>query len=598
MPTTRRNFLTAAGVLVASVGLNKFAGSDSQLAAVANDNTYPSSPEWFVPKPPKFPNFTNRNTLIAETKQISDKLEAYVKAWLDGKADAKIPQNLLPKGTDTKELKNFRLVRPEEVKAEEQWGIRPAEEIDLSKVPGYFPDPHCTYIVLPNLFAPFGSKVIVEGQFPHSRFFDIQATPSFHPEAYRYVGFGAPEVPILDADIEPLPGHTNPFRVGANRNATKRGYRVTFELAQGNPVELNRAYRPPFWRDGGNTRTASAIQYQGPWGLGQGGGHGRGPWTVGEIWIRYYAPDKQQGALAGVPLPKVYYQLSDGRKFFIVAEFAAWLSRSNKRIVAKKTSPEEPLAKLLSGPNDGWVKKFGILRAILIGTVLETKWANQKYIRELDQGVAGRGEDLPPPGNYEQAATECNYINYLVRGMSLGAGKVAVLTGKLPTFPQTRNGEAQMTGAQMRYWSLTATSPDLPELDGFVGAVLHSVMDDDIVLDNQRHYVIVLSRDSDRPSNANSQNGVTWVNWGPHAKVTWTLRWLSVGSEWSFAYTPTTDKLGWASDWASTRYDRSLVGNNNQAGFLKAYQPVVHYLSKSDFEKLGKVDPLKIPVWR
>jgi hypothetical protein len=97
--------------------------------------------------------------------------------------------------------------------------VRRAGTIDFRAVLLQFPDPHCTYLLLP-LFAPFGSRVIVEGQFPHARFFDLQITPSFIPEAYHDGYYGVGEVPIVDADIQPLPGSTNPFRPGADRPVT------------------------------------------------------------------------------------------------------------------------------------------------------------------------------------------------------------------------------------------------------------------------------------------------------------------------------------------------------------------------------------------
>ena len=58
--------------------------------------------------------------------------------------------------------------------------------------------------------------------------------------------------------------------------------------------------------------------------------------------------------------------------------------------------------------------------------------------------------------------------------------------------------------------------------------------------------------------------------------------------------------MGWASDWASLSYDRSLLGYNDQRGFLGEYQPVVHYLSREEFEALGDgpIDPVRVPVWR
>ena len=551
--------------------------------------------EVFKPKPPPFPNFKDRQVVITDAQKISDQLEVYIKDWFDGKVPAQIPARLIPGSVDFKELNHFTLRHADEVAPDRIWSVRTAEEVDLQALHGYFPDPHATYLILP-VFAPFGSKVIVEGEFPHCRFFDLQITPSFLPEAYHcgYIGVG--EVPIVDADIDPLPGGVNPFRVGADRNATNRSYRVTFDLAIGNPVDLNpQAFKPPGYRAPGNRRVGGAILYQGPWGKDVSGGPGHGKYDIGNIWIRYYAPDKKQSPLAGVPKPKVHYELPDGRAYFIEIDAANSISRMNRTVPAKTTRPHDPRS---SNATDGWGKMFGIFRSIVSGIASETKLVDKKYVRRLDKGVAARGEDMPAPGNYEPSATCCTYINYLNRGMSLGRGKIAVLTGTLPTTPHTREGEPLMQAAQARYWSLTGYDQSWPDKDGYCGAAVHSVMDDEIVTDAQHRYVIVFSREEDRPKNATAANGVTWVNWGPTTAQGWTLRWMSVAPEWAFEKTPDEANLDWKTDWASTNYDRSLIGNNSTSGFLGEYQPVVHYLSREQFEQLpSPVSPTAVPEW-
>ena len=272
-------------------------------------------------------------------------------------------------------------------------------------------------------------------QFLHARFFDIQVTPSFDPYAYRYGGFtGVGEVPLVDGDIEPLPGHINPFHIGANRSATNRSYQVTYMLAMGNPVDLNPAFRPPYYRAPGNTRVGGSIMYQGPWGEKQYSppGNGRGLWDTGSIWLRYYAPDKATDALGGVPLPKVLYQLPNGRQFYINADFSQWIAQANEKRPLPQTLPQNPNG-TYSKSTFGWLKQWGIFRELL-----EFNIQNKGYVRDMDRGVAGCGEELAIPGNMEPSATTCTYINYLGRGMSLGADKVAVLTEKLPTTPKTR----------------------------------------------------------------------------------------------------------------------------------------------------------------
>lgn len=545
---------------------------------------------------PAYP-YQKPEQVIAEARRISDNLESYVRAWLDGKVSAQIPDKLLPQGMD-RSVKHFYLQKPEDVIPEKQWMIRETEEINFKALHGFFPDPHATYMKLGAFYAPFGSQLVIEGEFPHSRFFDIQASPSFNPSVYYYnKTLGAGEVPIVDADIEPLPGHVNPFRAGANRNATNRSYQVTFDLAVGNAAKLNPALKPPFYRTPGNNRIAGGIQYQGPWGKDTKHGHGRGLWDTGDLWIRYYAIDKGKGAMGGVSLPKAYYVLPDGRKYYINADFAESLAKTNLTIPARWTLPGDPA--WFWGPSEGWDKQFGIF--LSIAQALVKIISNDKqYIRNLDLGVTGRGENQPAPGNYEPSTSTCTYINYLGRGMSLGWGKIAVLTGKLPTFPDTRNGASKMPVAQMRYWSLTDYDANVDPNQKLPGAAVASVMDDEIVLDSNRRYVIVYSRAEDRPANATALSGVTWVNWGPTADHVWTLRWLSVAPEWNMAIAPNEANLLWTkTTWSGKNYDKSLIGENGHNGFLGEYLPKVHYMTKAKFEALGSpVDSASVPVWK
>jgi hypothetical protein len=123
-------------------------------------------------------------------------------------------------------------------------------------------------------------------------------------------------------------------------------------------------------------------------------------------------------------------------------------------------------------------------------------------------------------------------------------------------------------------------------------------MDEDIVLDKDRRYVIALSRASDKPTNATAANGVTWVDWGPSSEISWTLRWLTVGPEWTSTNAPTPQKLGTKADWASADFDRTVVSQNNRSTLMGEYLPRIHYLSRVEFERLGtNLRARNIPAW-
>ena len=571
-----------------------------------------------LPKAPSYPNYSSygsREATNAEARRMSDALEQYIKDWLDGRAPAEIPDSLLPPGRKPW-FTRFRLVRPNELNSQriKQWTIRKEiDTINWDAVPGYYGDPHVTYMVH-FLWVPIGTKVHIEGNFPHSRYFSLQVTPPFDPNNYRYDSIGGvPEVPLFDADIEPEPGSVNPFRVGANRNAANRLYKTTFVMAQGDPVALNNgAFTPPYYRAPGNTRYGGTISYQGPWGDpnwndGKHPGHKRGVWDLGQIWLRYYAPDKDKGAFGGVRIPKITYELPDGRQFFIVMDLARDEEEANRLQTVARTLPSEPRPNM--GPNIGWYKSWGIPRggfqaaAQSVDPPGKLNFFTKPYIRDLDRGVFARGEKLPAPGNYEPTATSAAGVTYLGRAMSLGAGKVFALSGRLPTTPRTRNGEPVMQAADARYWSLTSYDVSYnfehPEqTKGAFGGHVTSIMDDEIVTDRDGWYTIVYSRPADRPANATAQNGVTWVDWGPTSYQAMTLRWLSIHPDWTFEKAPDEAHLQRETDWASTKYDPSILERNNRDGFLGDYQPIVSYLTRAEFEALGApVNPHTVPPW-
>jgi hypothetical protein len=123
------------------------------------------------------------------------------------------------------------------------------------------PDTNSTYWLMP-VDTTLWSGMIIQGQYPQSRFFSFVT--------YYQVG-GAVES-IIDADIAPDPGNTNPFMPpGGNRNGQPVNY--TIRIDGNTAVSANHIY----W---GNTQYAFVI-------------------------YRIYAPDKGLSGMAGVPLPSV-----------------------------------------------------------------------------------------------------------------------------------------------------------------------------------------------------------------------------------------------------------------------------------------------------
>lgn len=200
-----------------------------------------------LPPSEPYPNVSPA-TIVAQAQLYSDSLEAYIYKWTQGQASSAIPNYLIPQGIS--DSKNFYLKDPANVTPAETWAVRYAKPIDKDSLLGGIPDPKITYLFLGTALAPFGSKLVIEGEFPHCRFFSLQISPPLNgKEYYAQRQFGTAEISVADIDIQPLPGHTNPFLVGANRNATNRSYKYEFDLTTGDPTTLNSTAHTYPYRD-------------------------------------------------------------------------------------------------------------------------------------------------------------------------------------------------------------------------------------------------------------------------------------------------------------------------------------------------------------
>lgn len=543
-------------------------------------------------------------------RTISRSLQQYIQKWLQGEAPADIPPAVLLNEPGLVNLTNacgaWTLVRAEDAKPGDQWVVRPAMEADSRFQELYYmsPDPHCTYLLLPYI-APLGSKLVVEGEFPRCRFMNFQVPIPYNPRFPAFAGAGIMEVPLVDADIEPEQGHVNPFRVGENRHAAKRRYRVEFLVTEGDPVSLNEKVapgsmtdRPVAFRGQGNLRVCGAFVETGAWG--------KGTILPGVLWLRYYAPDRNAGPLGGVPLPKVYLELPCGERVWIRHDLRLMRRLVNVPVPAQPRAPEDyrPFNSRV-----GWVKMndgftmFGDAAGISLADVplarslMGGEDGLKQTVRTVYKEFFGRGPTEPPPANYWTGSTFCAYIHYLGRIMSLPEGKVLVITGKLPQTPRTRKGERVMRGGQARYWSLSRYGAS-PSRTTSGGLCYDSIMDDEVITDKEGWYCLVFSSPEDRPRNATPSAGVTWRNWGPdRGKMSMVIRWLMVMPDWHDPqYAPDDNNIPWhRGSWCMQEFQETLV-SLNMPGVLRDYHPSLHLMTREQFEALGaKPNPRRMP---
>jgi polyhydroxybutyrate depolymerase len=465
---------------------------------------------------------------------------------------------------------------------------------------GYGEDSHASYFHWGySSPLPEGTKILIEGDFPHARYMDFQVSPPVDPQHVTWRGGrGAPLIPLLDEDIDPDPGHTNPFRPGANRDAKNRHYHITFELRSGNPVELNPEAGVPPYRAPGNTRIGGY----------RSGRYGQyGPY----IELRIYAPDKFE-PYGGVELPvlriqrpgeepvlappvgDIYFRENVDSEFWVVpyrpeenpcrehGEAAKDAEQAEKRqrfvekqlaaAVAPGTFDRRAASRKLADGSLLQLKPFGIARYVCTFSY-PLKEARSRCPK-LDLELFSRGPNQPPPGNDEHTNGWDMYNSYLFSFASLRPGEVLLFQAKAPETPHTLEGLPTMEASpQLRYWSLCL----------YIGSpavtVANCVMDENVAVDAAGHFAIVLSAVEDRPANARPECGITWLPWRAGGEgITWRFKSTS-SNVWAHA----PQRVPWEKgDYALATFDANAIKS-----VMGEYYPFGRYMSKAQMEALG-----------
>ena len=96
---------------------------------------------------------------------------------------------------------------------------------------------------------------------------------------------------------------------------------------------------------------------------------------------------------------------------------------------------------------------------------------------------------------------------YVATVVAYEPGRIVVVRGRVPTFPDTRNG-AGITGAeQVRFWSMCTNELRKPY------PVTDCAADDETELDDDGFYTYVISTPADRPDDTAATAGSTWLDW-------------------------------------------------------------------------------------
>lgn len=341
------------------------------------------------------------------------------------------------------------------------WTVR--SDADLINV--LYPDRYATYWGAAFAIPP-GGEVLLRGRYPHARYMSFNL---YNPRL-------EPLDALADVEIASEDG-TNPFALGADRQTQPRDYEVRI-VSGVRPAD-------PAQREG---NTLYSFQTLGPQTV---------PSPLAVVLYRLYVEDEGQDISGGVGLPQVVLRLN-GQEL-----------SGSEACTALEPQPSANLGLLINTldppvetqPNTSafthlqWLKFFD----------LQSAQANRFNATPIGGPLSGLlGQSANNAGGFASNV----HNNYIYAVLSQSLGTVAVIAARAPTAPATRKAEPRMGDGQLRYFSFCTN-------DANSQRYFDCAYDEGIVRDARGRFVLAVSREADRPANATSECGVTWLNWGP-----------------------------------------------------------------------------------
>jgi len=352
-------------------------------------------------------------------------------------------------------------------------GAGPAEKANL------YPDRSATYFVI-NIH--WEGNLILTGRFPNARYFSFTAANELGSGQLGNGNY------IRGDQIIPDPGSTNPFwppSLGGSRDATDRNY--TIYVVLGNAPTHG---APPNTLYTGNLSGTKRLH----------------------LSIRTYLSD-------------IHYDGTGNAKLdvFNPKDIANALPKVTLNLPGNNTISGSSLLKILHSEKEGdpngytieqWVYNIENSKDKINAPCLPIPLSQLFW--NTDYSITGAFEAEHPekrvrnhPPNDDGGFANNPDTKYMIMPFSFGFGEVLVVRGKMPTHPKTRKGETTLPeDPQVQYFSAsTAASP--PSGEGW-----DTYCDEQMPLDKDGNYTIVVSWPWNRPDNAVLENGVVWLNPG------------------------------------------------------------------------------------
>tara|TARA_B100000809_G_C15057034_1_gene501019 strand:- start:248 stop:1375 length:1128 start_codon:yes stop_codon:yes gene_type:complete len=302
-----------------------------------------------------------------------------------------------------------------------------------------------------------------------------------------YDGRGAPIESLADYLIVPDENSINPFVQGANRTLIKRSYEV--EIVNISPqIRRNEGTRLELQTDVESSGLQKEIHHRNSLNATQ---YGQGQQS---IIYRIYVPDKGKNESGGVPLPEPVLILKNREE--LRGDKACETLHTNQPPQISIDAVGLPMtvySELVNQPGKP---------ATWPATVPPT-WYLQ-YDRDFLLGIYNG--QLPKSRRKSTGGFYPNLDNNYVRTIiNRKHGKVFVMRGKLPKTPKTYHGDEFMTKGELVYWSICSNQ-------GFANTRVNDCLfDEQVPVNNNGEYIIVVSREEDRPRNAYPECGFGWL---------------------------------------------------------------------------------------
>ncbi|MEF8721346.1 DUF1254 domain-containing protein [Candidatus Accumulibacter sp. ACC012] len=352
--------------------------------------------------------------------------------------------------------------------------------------PNLWPDWQSTYFI-GRMALPDGGSVSFSYRYSHARYFQFAL---YREKGGTFVSIGEA---VDGRNIDPDPGSSNPFRVGADRLAEARNFTLRVVAREAPEDPQQREANVLYAGTGG-----SELQFVNRIYLSDQGSDGTG-WGASDTPRGGFHMPTYTGTLAdGTTLSSQEVLKRFGRPFPGATKQPVSDEQWEQLVHAKGNDPQLDPASAPARRLPVWEKYWNLRYSILGSFKTPDERAKIPFAGPIDGGG--------------DPATE-----YLFVQLSRKFGPVYVMRGKMPTFPNTYAGAGGkgleiMPDAQTQYWSLVSCEA-MPS-----GQIVDGLTDMQVPLDAERNYTIVYSRKEDRPANATAENGVAWIEWSPRGE--------------------------------------------------------------------------------